>query len=77
MILQSGKHGHVRKIFPESGYGFVKVRDSGESVFFHVKDCLPALLAGGGFDESLLEREVAFDLCDGPKGPRAANVRPG
>jgi cold shock protein len=63
--------GIVDRIVDERGFGFIKTHDGRASYFFHV-----SALVGLEFDESLVEREVEFDVERSDRGPRAASVRP-
>jgi cold shock protein len=61
--------GTVRTIRADKGFGFIKDA-SGKEYFFH-----RSAVQGGGL-ESLNEGDtVQFELGEGPKGPRAENVR--
>lgn len=59
--------GTIRKL-AEKGFGFI----SGEAgdVFFHMSS-----LVDVQFEELSVGQTVQFDIGDGPKGPRAENVR--
>ncbi len=60
--------GKVKWFKDDKGYGFIETED-GSDVFVHHSD-----IQGGGF-KSLVEGDaVTFDVVDGEKGPRAANV---
>jgi len=60
--------GTVKWFNNSKGYGFITA-DDGTDVFVHHSD-----IQGDGF-KSLDEGEaVEFDITDGPKGPKAANV---
>jgi len=61
--------GTVKWFNNSKGYGFITA-DDGTDVFVHHSD-----IQGDGF-KSLDEGEtVEFDITEGPKGPKAANVR--
>lgn len=70
--------GKVERVLQEKGFGFIKP-DSGDKsdIFFHVT----ALTADRGqrqndvFAAIAPGQKVSYDKEDGPKGPRAANVR--
>ena len=60
--------GKVKWFKDEKGYGFIEA-DDGTDVFVHHSD-----IQGEGF-KSLAEGEtVTFEVVEGAKGPRAANV---
>ena len=61
--------GKVKWFNNSKGYGFITTED-GSDAFVHYAD-----IAQEGF-KSLAEGEpVEFELTEGPKGPRATNVR--
>ena len=61
--------GSIRTLRVEKGFGFIK-DDAGKEYFFH-----RSAVYGEGL-ENLREGDgVEFDLGEGPKGPRAENVR--
>ena len=51
----------------EKGFGFIQVEGS-DDVFFHHSAC------NGQFDNLAIGAAVTFDLEQGEKGPKAANV---
>ena len=60
--------GRVKWFNDSKGFGFIEV-DGGSDVFVHHND-----IEGQGY-KSLAEGEaVSFDIVEGEKGPRAANV---
>jgi CspA family cold shock protein len=60
--------GKVKWFNDSKGFGFIEC-DDGTDVFVHYRD-----IQGDGF-KSLAEGEsVTFDVVQGDKGPRAANV---
>jgi cold shock protein len=66
---QATMTGSIRTLRVEKGFGFIK-DDAGKEYFFH-----RSAVYGEGL-ENLKEGDgVEFDLGEGPKGPRAENVR--
>ena len=51
----------------DKGFGFIKLEGS-DDVFFHHSAC------NGRFDDLDIGQTVTFDLQNGEKGPKAANV---
>ena len=63
------QQGTVKRIIRDRGFGFIRSSD-GKEIFFH-RSALVGLNMG-----SLSEgQKVEFQLQEGPKGPRATNVR--
>ena len=60
--------GTIRKL-AEKGFGFIS-SDTGD-VFFHLSS-----LVDCQFDELSIGQKVQYEIGEGPKGPRAENVRP-
>jgi CspA family cold shock protein len=54
----------------DKGFGFIAAAD-GTEYFFHQSGCV-----GTRFDDLREGQRVSFDIGQGPKGPRAENVRP-
>jgi CspA family cold shock protein len=62
-------NGTVKRLVSEKGFGFVEAAD-GSEYFFHQSAC-----TGTPFDSLREGQAVTFDTGQGPKGPRAENVR--
>lgn len=60
------KEGTVSFFDHSKGYGFIKVKGTGESLFTHVKSHLDEISEGN---------RVTFDVAPGDKGPVAINVK--
>ena len=61
--------GKIRTLRVDKGFGFVK-DDTGKEYFFH-----QSAVYGEGLDNLREGDSVEFDIGEGPKGPRAENVR--
>lgn len=61
--------GTVKKI-TEKGFGFIATDEGGGDLFFHM-----SAVDGVRFDELQEGQRVEFSVGEGPKGPRAENVR--
>ena len=61
--------GQIRTIRAEKGFGFIK-DETGKEYFFH-----RSAVYGEGLEDLREGDGVEFDLGEGPKGPRAENVR--
>lgn len=59
--------GTIRKL-AEKGFGFIS--SDGGDVFFHM-----SCLADVQFEELSVGQKVEYEIGEGPKGPRAENVR--
>jgi len=59
--------GTIKKL-TEKGFGFIS--NDGGDVFFHMSG-----LVDVQFEELSVGQAVAYEMGDGPKGPRAENVR--
>jgi cold shock CspA family protein len=60
--------GHVTRLFPEEGYGFITSEDNRE-IYFHRNAVLPP-----GFGELSVGQEVRFAEEQGDHGPQASTV---
>ena len=61
--------GTIKRLIVDKGFGFVQASD-GNEYFFH-----QSAVVGGGFDQLREGQALTFDTSQGPKGPRAENVR--
>jgi CspA family cold shock protein len=61
--------GKIRTLRGDKGFGFIK-DDSGQDYFFH-----QSAIYGEGIADLREGDSVTFDVGEGPKGPRAENVR--
>jgi CspA family cold shock protein len=61
--------GTIRTLRVDKGFGFIK-DDTGKEYFFH-----QSAVYGEGLDNLRDGDTVEFDVGQGPKGPRAENVR--
>lgn len=61
-------NGTVKWFNDAKGYGFI-TSDSGTDVFVHY-----SAIQGNGFKSLAEGQNVSFEIIDGPKGPKAANV---
>ena len=62
-------NGTIKRLVFDKGFGFVAAAD-GNEYFFHQSACVD-----GSFDQLREGQSVTFDTGQGPKGPRAENVR--
>ena len=62
-------NGKVKWFNNTKGYGFITA-DDGTDYFVHHSD-----IEGEGFKSLDEEQAVEFDVAEGDKGPKAANVR--
>lgn len=60
--------GTVKRLVSDKGFGFVLGQD-GHEYFFHQSAC------AGQFDTLREGQAVTFETGQGPKGPRAENIR--
>jgi len=66
-VNMASANGSVKRLVSEKGFGFV-VDDSGQEYFFHQSACVSFASLREG-------QAVTFQTGQGPKGPRAENVR--
>ena len=59
--------GKVKWFDPQKGYGFIQKED-GQDIFVHMNDLEGGITLNEG-------DEVEFEVGEGPKGPKAVNVR--
>jgi CspA family cold shock protein len=62
-------NGTIKRLVSEKGFGFVAAQD-GNEYFFHQSAC-----TGARFDDLREGQAVTFEKGQGPKGPRAENVK--
>jgi CspA family cold shock protein len=62
--------GTIKRL-TDRGFGFIESPDSDEDMFFHMSAC-----EGIEFDQLTEGQRVSFNVGQGPKGPRAENVKP-
>jgi CspA family cold shock protein len=60
--------GTIKRL-TDKGFGFIDAGD-GKDVFFHM-----SAVEGTTFDQMRDGQRVSFNMGQGPKGPRAENVR--
>lgn len=60
--------GTIKRL-TDKGFGFIS-NESGKDLFFHM-----SALNGVGYNDLREGQKVLFDESNGPKGPRAENVR--
>ena len=60
--------GTIKKL-AEKGFGFIAI--NGGDIFFH----LSSVQEGLRFEELQVGQKVEYEMGQGPKGPRAENVR--
>lgn len=61
--------GTIKRLVSDKGFGFIAAGD-GNEYFFHQSAC-----SGIAFDDLREGQAVTFESGQGPKGPRAENVR--
>jgi len=65
----ASSNGTIKRLVSDKGFGFIEAED-GSEYFFHQSAC-----SGTPFDDLREGQSVTFDKGQGPKGPRAENVR--
>lgn len=65
----SAVNGTIKRLVSQKGFGFLATGD-GQEYFFHQSACI-----GVQFDDLREGQAVTFETGQGPKGPRAENVR--
>ena len=65
----SAQTGTIKRLVSEKNFGFIVASDSTE-YFFHASAC-----ASEPFDSLREGQDVTFEVGQGPKGPRAENVK--
>ena len=63
--------GTVKWFNPTKGFGFIAPEDGSSDVFVHQSD-----IDVQGYRELSEGQKVEFSIESGPKGPKAASVRP-
>jgi len=64
-----GLKGKIKRLARDRGFGFISAED-GKDIFFH-----RSALESVQFDSLEEGIELEFDLEDGPKGPKAINIK--
>lgn len=62
--------GVIKKLVSDKGFGFIDGHGKGD-VFFHCSEVKEA-----AFESLAAGQTVEYEVGEGPKGPRAENVRP-
>lgn len=62
-------NGTVKWFNESKGFGFITQEDGGADVFAHYSE-----IQGDGFKNLTEGDSVSFDVVDGEKGPKAANI---
>jgi CspA family cold shock protein len=62
--------GIIKKLESVKQFGFIGPADGSNDLFFHCSG-----IKNATFEELEEGQSVEFDLGDGPKGPRAENIR--
>ena len=67
--MAANTDGTIKRL-TDKGFGFIAAAD-GTEYFFH-----QSAIQGARYDELREGQRVTFSIGQGPKGPRAENVRP-
>ena len=67
--MAANTNGTIKRL-TDKGFGFIAAGD-GTEYFFH-----QSAVQGARYDELREGQRVTFSIGQGPKGPRAENVRP-
>jgi CspA family cold shock protein len=67
--MASAMTGTIKRLVSDKGFGFILAGDNAE-YFFHSSAC-----SSEPFDSLREGQDVTFNVGQGPKGPRAENVR--
>ena len=62
-------NGTIKRLVGDKGFGFIAASD-GQEYFFHRSACTDT-----PFDQLREGQPVTFEMGQGPKGPRAENVK--
>ena len=62
-------NGTIRRLVRDRGFGFIKSGDR-QDIFFHRSE-----LQGVAFDSLKEGQSVEFEKGEGPKGPKAVNIK--
>jgi len=62
-------HGTIKKLIADKGFGFIE-GEKGDLFFHH------SAVEGATIETLQIGQEVSYEEGEGPKGPRAENVRP-
>jgi CspA family cold shock protein len=66
-VYMAATQGTIKRLVSDKGFGFI-MADSGQEYFFHQSACASFASLHEG-------QAVTFQTGQGPKGPRAENVR--
>ena len=63
-------NGTVKWFNDSKGFGFITPENGGDDLFAHF-----SAIQGNGFKTLAEGQRVTFDVCTGPKGQQASNIR--